>query len=75
MALGVGLAFLLRRIRFVPHVPVGDSIVLEEAAFRRLLSIGLSLEKLDARLRQWPMVGVSLLLIILALLTASVSGS
>jgi formate hydrogenlyase subunit 3/multisubunit Na+/H+ antiporter MnhD subunit len=75
VALGVGLAFVLRRIRFAPHVPVGDSIVLEEAAFRRLVSIGPSLETLDARLRQWPMAGVSLLLIILALLTASVSGS
>jgi hypothetical protein len=71
----MGLAFVLRRVRFAPHVPVGDSIVLEEAAFRRLLGIGPSLEKLDARLRQWPMAGISLLLIILALLTASVSGS
>jgi formate hydrogenlyase subunit 3/multisubunit Na+/H+ antiporter MnhD subunit len=75
VALGMGLAFVLRRVRFAPHVPVGDSIVLEEAAFRRLLGIGPSLEKLDARLRQWPMAGISLLLIILALLTASVSGS
>jgi formate hydrogenlyase subunit 3/multisubunit Na+/H+ antiporter MnhD subunit len=75
VALGMGLAFVLRRVRFAPHVPVGDSIVLEEAAFRRLLGIGPSLEKLDARLRQWPVAGISLLLIILALLTASVSGS
>jgi formate hydrogenlyase subunit 3/multisubunit Na+/H+ antiporter MnhD subunit len=76
VALGVGLAFVLGRIGWpLPRVPVGDSIVLEEAAFRRLLSIGPSLETLDARLRQWPMAGVSLLLIILALLTASVSGS
>jgi hypothetical protein len=55
-------------------VPVGDSVVVEEAAFRRLLNFGPSLETLDARLRQWPAAGVSLLLIILALLTAGLSG-
>jgi formate hydrogenlyase subunit 3/multisubunit Na+/H+ antiporter MnhD subunit len=76
VAFGVGLALVLRRIgRPLPQVPVGDSILLEEAAFRRLLSIGPSLETLDARLRQWPAAGVSLLLIILILLTAGVSGS
>ena len=75
VALGVCLALVSKRIgRFLPHVPVGDSIVFEEAAFRRLLSTGPSFETLDARLRQWPAAGVSLLLIILALLTASVSG-
>ena len=74
VALGACLALMLGRIgRFLPHVPVGDSIVLEEAAFRRLLSTGPSFEALDARLRQWPAAGVSLLLIILALLTASAS--
>lgn len=75
VALGVGLAFLPGRIRFSLHVPVGDSIVIEEAAFRRLLTIGPSLETLDARLRQWPAAGLSLLLIVLALLIAGVSGS
>jgi formate hydrogenlyase subunit 3/multisubunit Na+/H+ antiporter MnhD subunit len=75
IALGVGLALVLQPIdRFLPRVPVGDSIVLEEDAFRRFLSTGPSFETLDARLRQWPAAGVSLLLIVLALLTASVSG-
>jgi formate hydrogenlyase subunit 3/multisubunit Na+/H+ antiporter MnhD subunit len=75
VALGVGLALVLVRTgRSPPRVPVGDSIVLEEAAFHRLLSVGPSLETLDARLRQWPAAGVSLLLIILALLMAGVSG-
>ncbi len=73
VALGVGLAFVLRRIRFSTYVPVGDSVVIEEAAFRRLLSIGPPLEALDARLRQWPAAGVSLLAIVLALLIAGVS--
>ena len=76
VALGVGLALVLVRTgRSLPRVPVGDSIVLEEAAFHRLLRVGPSLETFDARLRQWPVAGVSLLLIILALLMAGVSGS
>jgi len=76
VALGVGLALMLRRLDWrLPDAPAGDSIVLEEGAFHRLLKIGPTLEMLDARLRQWPAAGVSLLLIILALLTAGVSGS
>ena len=72
VALGVGLALILRRIdRFLPRVPVGDSIVLEEAAFGRLLGIGSSFKALDARLCQWSAACVSLLLITLALLAAS----
>jgi hypothetical protein len=75
VAIGVGLALALGWIdRYLPRVPVGDSVVVEEAAFRRLLNFGPSLETLDARLRQWPAAGVSLLLIILALLTAGLSG-
>ena len=75
VALGACLALVLRRIGwFPPRVPVGDSIVLEEAAFRRLLSTGPSFETLDGHLRQWPVAGVSLLLIILVLLAASASG-
>jgi formate hydrogenlyase subunit 3/multisubunit Na+/H+ antiporter MnhD subunit len=73
-ALGVGLALALRRIDWpLPNVPVGDSIVLEERAFRRLINTGPALETLDAHLRQWPAAGVSLLLIVLTLLTAGVS--
>jgi formate hydrogenlyase subunit 3/multisubunit Na+/H+ antiporter MnhD subunit len=76
VALGVGLALVLRRIDWpLPHAPAGDSIVLEEDAFRGLLNSGPALETLDVRLRQWPAAGVSLLLIILALLTAGISGS
>ena len=75
VTIGVGLALALGRIgRYLPRVPVGDSVVVEEAAFRRLLNFGPSIETLDARLRQWPAAGVSLLLIVLALLTAGLSG-
>jgi formate hydrogenlyase subunit 3/multisubunit Na+/H+ antiporter MnhD subunit len=76
VALGAGLALVLRRIDWsLPYVPAGDSIVMEEGAFHRLLKTGPTLEMFDARLRQWPVAGISLLLIILALLTAGVSGS
>ena len=76
VVIGVGLALGLRRIGWsLPRVPVGDSIVLGEGAFRRLLTLGPYIETLDARLRQWPAAGVSLLLVVLALLTAFVSGS
>ena len=76
VALGAGLALVLRRSDWpLPHVPAGDSIILEEDAFHGLLNSGPTLETLDARLRQWPAAGVSLLLIILALLTAGISGS
>ena len=76
VALGAGLALLLRWLDWsLPYVPAGDSIVLEEGVFHRLLNMGPTLETLDDRLRQWPAAGVSLLLIILILLTAGVSGS
>jgi formate hydrogenlyase subunit 3/multisubunit Na+/H+ antiporter MnhD subunit len=73
--LGVGLAFGLRRLGWTaPRAPAGDSIVLFEGAFGRLLALGPAFETLDARLRQWPAAGVSLLLIVLALLAATVLG-
>jgi formate hydrogenlyase subunit 3/multisubunit Na+/H+ antiporter MnhD subunit len=76
VAIGVALALGVERIGWpLPRVPVGDSIILEEAAFHRLLALGPSLEALEGHLRQWPAAGVSLLLIVLALLTAFVSGS
>ena len=76
VAIGVGLALGPRRIGWsLPRVPAGDSIVLGEGAFHRLLTLGPYMETLDARLRQWPAAGVSLLLVVLTLLTAMVSGS
>jgi formate hydrogenlyase subunit 3/multisubunit Na+/H+ antiporter MnhD subunit len=75
VALGVGLALAQHRIYpRLPEVPPGDAIIAYEAAFRRLIALGPTLEKLDDRLRQWPAAGVSFLLVILALLGASLSG-
>jgi hypothetical protein len=76
VAVGVGLAIALSRSGMsLPHVPVGDTVVLYERAFRRLLALGPQLETLDHRLRQWPVAGISLLLIVLSLLTATAAGN
>jgi formate hydrogenlyase subunit 3/multisubunit Na+/H+ antiporter MnhD subunit len=73
---GVGVAIALSRSSLsLPHVPVGDTVVLYERAFRWLAALGPSLEMLDGRLRQWPAAGISLLLIVLSLLTASIAGN
>jgi hypothetical protein len=74
-AIGVGLAIALSRSgSSLPSVPVGDTVVLYERAFRWLLALGPQLETLDGRLRQWPVAGISLLLIVLSLLTAAIAG-
>lgn len=73
---GVGVAIALSRSGLsLPHVPVGDTVVLYERAFRRLVALGPRLETLDGRLRQWPVAGISLLLIVLSLITASIAGN
>jgi hypothetical protein len=58
VALGAGLAPCAATDRLVSaYVPAGDSIVLEQGAFHRLLKTGPTLEMFDARLRQRPAAG------------------
>ena len=45
----------------LPRVPEGDIVVAEEAAFRASYAFGAALERVDARLRQWPARALSLL--------------
>jgi hypothetical protein len=52
----------------------GTSIVKEEAAFRASYVFGAAFERMDARLRQWPAAGLSLLTVALILAAAAVSG-
>jgi hypothetical protein len=74
VAIGALLAFALSLTGLsFPHVPAGDSVVLYERAFRRLLALGPWLETLEGRLRQWPAAGISLLLVVLSLLTAGIA--
>jgi formate hydrogenlyase subunit 3/multisubunit Na+/H+ antiporter MnhD subunit len=75
-AIGVGATVvLLRSGSPLPYVPVGDTVVLYERTFRRIVALGPRLETLDGRLRQWPVAGISLLLIVLSLITASIAGN
>jgi multicomponent Na+:H+ antiporter subunit A len=45
-----------------------------EAAFRASYAFGAALERMDARLRQWPAAGLSLLTIAIVLTAAMRSG-
>jgi multicomponent Na+:H+ antiporter subunit A len=58
----------------LPRVPEGDIIVAGEAAFRASSAFGAALERMDARLRQWPAAGLSLLAIAIVLTAAMLSG-
>jgi formate hydrogenlyase subunit 3/multisubunit Na+/H+ antiporter MnhD subunit len=72
VATGAALVFLLWGSGLsLPQIPAGDSVTFYERGFARLIQLGPAFEKLDARLRQWPAAGVSLLLIVLALLAAA----
>jgi hypothetical protein len=51
----------------LPRIPEGDMIGAEEAAFRASYAFGATLERLDARLRQWPAAALSLLAIAIVL--------
>jgi hypothetical protein len=74
IVVGAALAIALPRSGLsLPRVPVGDTVVLYERAFSRLLTLGSWLERFDSRLRQWTAAGISLLLIVLSLLTAGIA--
>ena len=74
IVVGAALAVALPRSGLsLPRVPVGDTVVLYERAFSRLLTLGPWLEKFDSHLRQWTAAGISLLLIVLSLLTAGIA--
>jgi formate hydrogenlyase subunit 3/multisubunit Na+/H+ antiporter MnhD subunit len=57
----------------LPRVPAGDTVVLYEQAFSRILTVGSWLERSESCLRQWPAAGISLLLIVLSLLAAGIA--
>jgi formate hydrogenlyase subunit 3/multisubunit Na+/H+ antiporter MnhD subunit len=57
----------------LPFIPTGDIIVGQEAAFRASFTLGALFERLDSRLRQWPMASLSLLVVALVLAAAGAS--
>ncbi len=74
--IGVGLALGLQRLRLAsaPRSGGRQHRRCSRGHLRRLWRSARAFETLDARLRQWPAAGVSLLLIVLALLAAGVLG-
>jgi hypothetical protein len=58
----------------LPRVAEGDIIEAWEAAFRASYGFGAKLERMDARLRQWPAAALSLLAIGVVLGTAMFAG-
>jgi hypothetical protein len=66
--LGGVLAVGLRRWgQRLPCPPEGDIVVLGERAARAMLACGASLERADGVLRRWPVAGISLLALVVAL--------
>lgn len=51
----------------LPQVPAGDVLVWSAPLTRLLSAIGVGFEKLDLRLRQWPVAGLALLILSLLL--------
>jgi formate hydrogenlyase subunit 3/multisubunit Na+/H+ antiporter MnhD subunit len=75
LVIGAALALALRRWRSrLPQIPEGDTVVAAEAAFKASFALSGLFESLDARLRQWPVAGLSLLAIILVLAAAAYGG-
>ena len=66
------LALGLSRVAdYVPRVPIGDTIVIGEAALDRSLASGVLFDRVDAVFRRWPAAGLALLTIALALAYAT----
>jgi formate hydrogenlyase subunit 3/multisubunit Na+/H+ antiporter MnhD subunit len=58
----------------LPRIHEGDSVVVFEKAFAKSLALGGVFEWIDARFRQWPAAGLSLVLIALVLAAATALG-
>jgi hypothetical protein len=72
---GTLLAVALRAWRpRLPPVPTGDLVVLGQRAARGVATWSVTLERADAVLRLWPVAGLSLLAVAVALGAAMLSG-
>lgn len=66
--IGAGLALgLWRWGRYLPRVPEGDIVVVGQPVMRVMARWGNILEQVESGLRQWPVAGLSLLVLILIL--------
>lgn len=69
--LGVALAMALWRWgNRMPRVPAGDVLALGEPMVRGVSGLGQVMERVDRTLRQWPVAGAMLLLIVAVLVSA-----
>jgi len=55
----------------LPRLPMGDIVVAEEAAFHGFAPLGAAFERADRDVRQWPVAGLALLMVALALAAAA----
>jgi len=51
----------------LPRLPAGDVVVVGEAAIRATVPWGAAIEQADGYLRQWPVAGLSLLMLVIVL--------
>jgi formate hydrogenlyase subunit 3/multisubunit Na+/H+ antiporter MnhD subunit len=76
IGLGAALALILRRFAHaLPTLPEGDVLVLGAPLVRGARALSDALERLDARLREWPVAGVALLALAILLYAAIRAGS
>ena len=74
VALGAALAGALRRFGPLPAVPPGDLVILGAPLARVGRAASDALERVDARLREWPAASVALLALAVALGAALLTG-
>jgi hypothetical protein len=75
LLIAAALAFVFNDLQDrAPRIPEGDSVVVFEKAFDKSLALGGAFEWIDARLRQWPAAGLSLVVIALVLAAATALG-
>ena len=71
MVIGAALAGGLWAVRDrLPRIPAGDLVVAEEAAFHASARLGEAFEQADRDMRRWPVAGLALLVVALALAAA-----
>jgi hypothetical protein len=62
MAIGAVLALALGRFaKALPRVPEGDLVAVAERAAGAVQGLGEGMQKIDGRLREWPVAGLWLL--------------
>jgi formate hydrogenlyase subunit 3/multisubunit Na+/H+ antiporter MnhD subunit len=71
--LGAAAAWLLRRWDRLPELPEGDVVILVGRAARAGPALGAPLDRIDDVLQRWPVAGVAMLALTLALGAALVS--